>query len=299
MSNKFGEFLYELRKERNMTQADLADKLDLTNKAVSKWETGETMPETQQLIPIAKIFNITVDELLSGRRINSQTIDGQNHINYEEDKIMSIKFILMIALGVGIILIGVVTMVIMDYLDIYHDRYVPIFLAFVAIGAPICTYAGMVKSIEDKEPSANILKQGKKLSLAISIGVMLCILSPISIVAVSERFDETNMAILGVSIFFTLIIIAVAIFIIYGSLWSNYDKRYLKESGASKVKSEKKKHREKIIGTLCAAIWMIAIAVYLTLGFTLDLWHINWVTFLVAALLSGVVVVIVEGFTKE
>ena len=73
--NEFGEFLYKLRKEKGMTQAELAEKLGVTNKAVSKWETGEAMPETALLLPIAQIFGVTVDELLSGRR--SQTEEGQ------------------------------------------------------------------------------------------------------------------------------------------------------------------------------------------------------------------------------
>ncbi len=69
--NKFGEFLYTLRKEKGMTQVDLADKLNVTNKAVSKWETGEAMPETGLLRPIADIFDVTVDELLRGERMRN------------------------------------------------------------------------------------------------------------------------------------------------------------------------------------------------------------------------------------
>ena len=66
--NNFGDFLYELRKEKGMTQAELAAALGVTNKAVSKWETGEAMPETAQLLPISRIFGVTVDELLAGKR---------------------------------------------------------------------------------------------------------------------------------------------------------------------------------------------------------------------------------------
>ena len=44
--NTFGEFLFSLRKEKGMTQAELAEKLGVSNKAVSKWETNEAMPET-------------------------------------------------------------------------------------------------------------------------------------------------------------------------------------------------------------------------------------------------------------
>lgn len=66
--NTFGDFLFALRKEKGMTQAELAEMLGVTNKAVSKWETGEAMPETALLLPIARIFGVTVDELLDGKR---------------------------------------------------------------------------------------------------------------------------------------------------------------------------------------------------------------------------------------
>ena len=66
--NCFGEFLYALRKEKGMTQAQLAQELGVTNKAVSKWETGEAMPETALLLPISRIFGVSVDELLDGKR---------------------------------------------------------------------------------------------------------------------------------------------------------------------------------------------------------------------------------------
>lgn len=65
--NDFGNYLYTLRKAKGYTQAELADKLGVTNKAVSKWETGEAFPETAQLVPLADIFGVTTDELLRGR----------------------------------------------------------------------------------------------------------------------------------------------------------------------------------------------------------------------------------------
>lgn len=75
--NDFSEFLYALRKEKGMTQAELATLLGVTNKAVSKWETGEAMPETSLLLPISRIFGVTVDELLEGKRnINNESTEG-------------------------------------------------------------------------------------------------------------------------------------------------------------------------------------------------------------------------------
>lgn len=65
--NEFGNYLYTLRKSKGMTQQEIADKLGVTNKAVSKWETGEAFPETAQLVPLADIFGVTVDDLLRGK----------------------------------------------------------------------------------------------------------------------------------------------------------------------------------------------------------------------------------------
>ena len=65
--NDFAKLLYELRKNKHLTQAELAKLVGVSNKTISKWETGETYPETAQLITLSNIFNITIDELLKGK----------------------------------------------------------------------------------------------------------------------------------------------------------------------------------------------------------------------------------------
>lgn len=62
---KFGEFIYQKRKKLGMTQDELGRLLGVTNKAVSKWETGETTPEISMLDQLAKILKVSVDELLT------------------------------------------------------------------------------------------------------------------------------------------------------------------------------------------------------------------------------------------
>ena len=83
----FGEFLYGLRKEKGLTQAELAEALGVTNKAVSKWETGEAMPETSLLIPISRIFGVSVDELLNGRRAGKSDNNNCAYTNAEAETI--------------------------------------------------------------------------------------------------------------------------------------------------------------------------------------------------------------------
>ncbi len=67
-SEKTGKFIYEMRKAQNLTQKDLAEKLDVTDKAISKWERGLSCPDISLLIPLSKILDVTTSELLNGEK---------------------------------------------------------------------------------------------------------------------------------------------------------------------------------------------------------------------------------------
>jgi len=63
-----GENIARLRKEKGWTQAELGEKLGVSNQAVSKWESGMTMPDISLIMPIARIFQISADELFEGKQ---------------------------------------------------------------------------------------------------------------------------------------------------------------------------------------------------------------------------------------
>ncbi len=67
-NQKFGAFLIALRKEKGLTQKQLADKLFVSDKAVSKWERGASIPNIGLLLPLAQLLDVTVSELLRGER---------------------------------------------------------------------------------------------------------------------------------------------------------------------------------------------------------------------------------------
>lgn len=69
---KMGSFLAELRKERKLTQADLGEKLGVTNKTVSRWETGRYMPPVEVLEELSNLYGLTINELLSGRKLTAE-----------------------------------------------------------------------------------------------------------------------------------------------------------------------------------------------------------------------------------
>ena len=69
---KIGRFIAECRKEKKLTQAQLAEKLCITDKAVSKWERGITMPDSAIMVDVCDILDINVNELLRGERISAE-----------------------------------------------------------------------------------------------------------------------------------------------------------------------------------------------------------------------------------
>lgn len=74
---QIGRLIYDKRKELGLTQAELADRLQITNKAVSKWENGDGMPDVNLLAPLASELGLTVDELLNGEE-KSHASENQN-----------------------------------------------------------------------------------------------------------------------------------------------------------------------------------------------------------------------------
>lgn len=67
---KIGKFIAESRKAQGLTQRQLADKLSISDKTVSKWECGKGLPEVSLMLPLCDTLNITVNELLSGARVS-------------------------------------------------------------------------------------------------------------------------------------------------------------------------------------------------------------------------------------
>ena len=75
---KIGKFIAECRKQKNLTQMQLAEKLGITDKAISKWERGIAMPDTSIMLELCEILGISVNELLSGEKICMENNDQKN-----------------------------------------------------------------------------------------------------------------------------------------------------------------------------------------------------------------------------
>ena len=85
----FGNFLYTLRTEKGLSQAELGELLGVTNKAVSKWENGSTKPNTVLIPRIAELFGVTVEELFACKRfeIDHEYESIKNHLSSQKRKL--------------------------------------------------------------------------------------------------------------------------------------------------------------------------------------------------------------------
>ena len=94
---KIGKFISELRKEKKLTQEELASKLGITKNAVSKWERGLSLMDVSLFKPVCDIFDISIVELLNGEKIKpdeikSKTYDTiKNTIDYSNNKIKKLE----------------------------------------------------------------------------------------------------------------------------------------------------------------------------------------------------------------
>lgn len=76
--HKTGEFIKALRKESNMTQAELAAKLNCTDKAISRWETGKGLPDADMLLSLSDEFKVSINEILLGEKFPALEIEKEN-----------------------------------------------------------------------------------------------------------------------------------------------------------------------------------------------------------------------------
>lgn len=106
-----GKFIKYLRVKRGLTQEELANKINVTNKAISRWECGNGLPDTSLLEPLSKELNITISELLNGEYINNKDLLKNNtksnvffkHLSIKKFNYKNFSLILLTAVILGII----------------------------------------------------------------------------------------------------------------------------------------------------------------------------------------------------
>lgn len=113
---EIGKFIAKCRKEKKLTQAQLAERLGIIDRAVSKWETGKSLPDSSIMLELCEILEITVNELLSGEEIDMEryekkadenliALKRKDENNMTKNVVISILFSVMLLIGIMVCLI--------------------------------------------------------------------------------------------------------------------------------------------------------------------------------------------------
>ncbi len=108
--NATGRFIAELRKQKGFTQKELAEKLMVTDKAISRWETGKGLPDTSLLKPLGDVLGVSVTELLSGKKIEEVDMKERadniilEALNYSKRMLASVIGTILFIIGIAFII---------------------------------------------------------------------------------------------------------------------------------------------------------------------------------------------------
>lgn len=167
-----GERLISLRKSKNLSQEQVADKLNVTRQTISKWETDQSMPDLDKIVPICELFGISIDELLSGNK--SREVEEKE----EDQKTIRKKKSLGIGLGVLGYFIAIawimISILVMSLNPIVSSA---IFLLICGLATFVIIYSSINYKLEHKERHENKVKSAIKEIAAIITCLIYFIIS--------------------------------------------------------------------------------------------------------------------------
>ena len=296
----------EIERLKNEMLINMEEKyLELKKEGKMEHEAiGIVISEFGNIEELLDEMNIKTD-----RDVKNNEKESYPQISFDEAK----EYILLkkqgskrVGLGVGIILFGVSVLLFLIQL-LENPKVMPnligdardivpvvIFFLFLVPAVGLFVYNGMrleaFKNIEEgkfelrKEGKVVLEKEYMTLSSAgngyVILGICLCVFSPVNVfIATMIRED---FAVYGVSALIIMVAVAVNILIRAGSIRDTY-KRLLK----LEEYSESQKEKRKVINIVASIIWPLATAIFSLLGFVFNLWHINWVVYVITGIFFG------------
>ena len=321
--------IINLRKQKGWSQEELAEKLDVTRQSVSKWESAGAVPDIAKILQMSELFGVTTDYLLKDNgegaeaapKPESEKEDGARVVKKAEAQeyveasraaagkialgaflciISPIALLLLIgACGAGFItaisedicvLIGIVALLLI---------VVAAVIIFIFFGSPLLKFDYMEKEPIKLSEAAKAYVTAEKDAAESgytkhnALGVALCVLGAVP--TLIGAFTEHEMLLMiGVSGTLLLVALGVYSFVTAGVPWGAMQKM-LEEGEYGRENKTAKTRLEKISG----AYWALITLIYLAYSFATHDWHISWVIWPVAAVLSGVAEALFALFDKS
>lgn len=173
-----GQKLLDLRKSKQLSQEEVAERLNVTRQTISKWETDQSMPDFDKIIPLCRLYEISADELLTGKKDNKiEVTETKEETNYNEKQIKKKK-----AMGMSIAIIIYFISVVWIMIAIPVLKLDPIissavFMLICAVATGLIVYNTMVYKKEKEVKNEEEPKLQKQISSIIATIVLIIYLT--------------------------------------------------------------------------------------------------------------------------
>lgn len=300
-----GENLQFLRKKNDITQEQLAERLEVSRQSVSKWESDTTYPEMEKLVQLCQMFHVTMDDLIQ-KDISSLYVEDKSHY----DAHMNL-FSRMISLGVGLILFGLFLTTFLNGMGFSDELSSIAFFIFIVIAVAIFIVMGLQHDnfqrknpyIEDFYTEEEIDRFHKKFTVMIAVGVSLILIDIILMVGlepVLSRYSaDTPLDVdaLLCSIFLFFIMIAVTTIVYAGMQKGKFE---IKQYNLMHDKESEEYKKDQLTGTVCGCLMMTATIIYLIFGFINNNWGMpHIVVFPIFGICCGIAAMIINARKKK
>jgi len=290
----FGTNLYELRKQKGLSQEQLALEIGVSRQTIYAWESETASPSIENLKSLSSFFSCTTDYLINGNKEETseknneedQTIKRTCKADKKEVERRLKIHALLIAFPTFLIISALATLLLLTERPIIGTV---IILSSVVISVPFYVIAGtMYNSFFSREENKyfQVLyneeekkKGNMKNSIAVAISVSFILIGVILVVVLST-INTIPSSTWYISVF--LFMIAASVFCLIYSGIMHFRFRINEETYMDQKSV-------KLNGIINSIIWMAAICGYLIMGFVFRLWHPGWIIFVIAVFLSGII----------
>ncbi len=317
--------IIRLRKKNGWSQEELAEKMQVSRQAVSKWESAQAIPDLEKILMLGSLFGVTTDYLLKDEIEDEEFTDENDNTSVKRITLAQANEFLewrksasvRIALGTFFCIIAAIPLLILSAaaeVPEYHiSEYaaagagLTVLLLIVAAAVAvfiICGFKNAPYEFIDKEPFdteygvAGMVKDRQKAfkdtyTKCNVIGVCLCVLSPVPLFIGAFTGDDFFTVIM-LTVTMLLAGIGVVFFIVSGVRWASMQK-LLKEGEFA----PEEKRKNQIKETVSTAYWLVATAIYLGWSFLTNAWEITWLVWPIAGILFAVVICFCNLFSDR
>lgn len=174
--------LLELRKKKNLSQEDVADILGVSRQTISKWETGLSTPEFDKIEPLAKLFEVSVDELVTGIKIEKENEKEKEEIIVNRH---STKSVILLIIGIFLYFLAIIDVIVLDEMGLPDFVVASSFLFICAVATCLLIFRSLIftkEKLKMMEKTTKIDNQKYKITEKLISTIILLIYLIVSFV---------------------------------------------------------------------------------------------------------------------